>query len=48
MVDLNEEQRHTVSKGEPLRIVDPLTHGAYVLVRSDVYSNLDGDLPRPG
>jgi hypothetical protein len=34
--------------GEPVQIVDPLTHDAYVLVRAEVYAWLARELPRPG
>ena len=48
MIELNAEQRQAVAQGEPVRIVDPLTHDAYVLVRAEVYERLSGELPRPG
>lgn len=47
MIELNAEQRQAVAKGEPVHIVDPLTHDAYVLVRAEVYERLSGELPRP-
>ena len=48
MIELNAEQRQAVAQGEPVRIVDPLTHDAYVLVRAEVYERMSGELPRPG
>jgi hypothetical protein len=47
MIELNAEQRQAMAKGEPVQIVDPSTHDAYVLVRADVYERLSGELPRP-
>ena len=47
MIELNAEQRQAVTQGEPVRIVDPLTHDAYVLVRAEVFARLSGELPRP-
>jgi hypothetical protein len=40
MIELNPEQRQAVAQGEPVRIIDPLTRDAYVLVRADVYARL--------
>jgi hypothetical protein len=47
MIELDPEQRQAVAHGEPVRIVDPLTHDAYVLVRADVYARLAGEAERP-
>jgi hypothetical protein len=47
MIELSAEQRQAVAQGEPVQIVDPLTHDAYVLVRAEVYARLAGELPRP-
>jgi hypothetical protein len=47
MIELNAEQRQAVAHGEPVRIVDPVTHYAYVLVRADIYERLSGELPQP-
>ena len=47
MIELNPEQRQAVAQGEPVRIIDPLTHDAYVVVRAEVYARLAGTLPRP-
>jgi hypothetical protein len=47
MIELNAEQRQAVAQGEPVRIVDPLTQDAYVLVRAEVYERLSGELPPP-
>ena len=40
MIELNPEQRQAVAEGEPVRIIDPVTHDAYVLVREEVYARL--------
>jgi hypothetical protein len=40
MIELNPEQRQAVAEGEPVRIIDPLTHEAYVLMRAEVYARL--------
>jgi hypothetical protein len=48
MIELNAEQRQAIAKGEPVRLVDPSTQDAYVLVRADVYASLDAELPRAG
>lgn len=40
MIELNPEQRQAVAQGEPVRIIDPVTHDAYVLVRAEVYARL--------
>ena len=47
MIELNAEQRQTMAQGQPVRIIDPETHDAYVLFRAVDYARLDGDLPRP-
>jgi len=47
MIELNQEQRQAVEQGEPMRIIDPATHDAYILVRAEVYERLAGALPRP-
>ena len=47
MIELDPEQRQAVAHGEPVRIVDPMTHDAYVLVRADVYARLAGECERP-
>ena len=47
MIELNAEQRQAVAQGEPVQIVDPLTHDAYVLVRAEVFARLSGELPPP-
>jgi hypothetical protein len=47
MIELNAEQRQAVAKGEPVQIVDPETHDAYVVVRAEVFERLSGSLPRP-
>ena len=40
MIELNPEQRQAMAQGEPVRIIDPITHDAYILVRADVYARL--------
>jgi hypothetical protein len=47
MIELNPEQRQAVAQGEPVRIIDPLTRDAYVLVRADVYARLATIPQRP-
>src|SRR5262245_55426693 len=47
MIELNPEQRQAMAQGEPVHIIDPLTHDAYVLVPAEVYARLSGELPRP-
>ena len=39
MIELTEQQRQDLERPEPAAI-DPLTRGAYVLVRKDVYERL--------
>ena len=38
MIELSYEQRQAVSQGEPVRLVDPTTNEAYVLVRAEEYA----------
>ena len=33
MIELSAEQRQAIAQGEAVRIIDPLTQGAYVLLR---------------
>jgi hypothetical protein len=40
MIELNTEQRQAMAQGQPVRIIDPVTHDAYVLVRSEEYARL--------
>ena len=47
MIELNPEQRQAVAQGEPVRIIDPLTHDAYVLIRAEVYARLAALPVRP-
>jgi hypothetical protein len=47
MIELNVEQRQAMAHGEPVQIVDPTTHAAYVLVPAEVYARLAGPPPRP-
>jgi hypothetical protein len=45
MIDLTPEQRQAIAQGEALRVIDPLTHDAYVLVRADEFERLVGAPP---
>jgi hypothetical protein len=47
MIELKPEQRQAMAEGQPVRIVDPETHDAYVLFRAADYARLEGALPRP-
>jgi hypothetical protein len=47
MIELNAEQRQAMAHGEPVQIIDPMTHAAYVLVPAEVYARLAGPSPRP-
>lgn len=52
MIELSPEQRQAIAQGGALRIVDPLTHDAYVLVRAEEFERLAGatrlvDQPNP-
>jgi hypothetical protein len=54
MIDLDTEQQQAIAQGQPVRIIDPVTHDAYVLVRAEDYerlaelSHLSADRPNPG
>jgi hypothetical protein len=45
MIELTSEQLRAMAEGEALRIVDPVTHDAYVLVRADDYERMAGAPP---
>jgi hypothetical protein len=47
MIELTPEQRQAVEQGRPVRLVDPTTHDAYILVREDVYEPAAGPLLPP-
>jgi len=47
MIELSSEQRQAMAQGQPVRIIDPLTHDAYVLVRAEEYARLAGTPQRP-
>jgi hypothetical protein len=47
MIELDPEQRQAMVQGQPVRIIDPLTQDAYVLVRADLYARLAGAPERP-
>ena len=40
MIELDPEQRQAIAQGQPVRIIDPLTQDAYVLVRAEEYARL--------
>ncbi len=44
MIELTPEQRQAIEQqnGEPVRVVDPATQVAYVLVRAEVFEHLAG------
>jgi hypothetical protein len=48
MVVLSPEQRQAIGEagGQPVSIIDPLTHDAYVLVRAEVFARLAA-VPQP-
>src|SRR5437588_8594996 len=48
MIELTHEQRQAVHQGEPVRVRDPDSQDAYVVVRAEVYDRLGGPLARPG
>lgn len=51
MTGLTPEQRRLIERAgdEPVRIEDPETHQAYVLMRADVYERVRGVIePKPG
>jgi hypothetical protein len=47
MIELDPEQRQAIAQGEPVQIIDPLTHDAYVVVRAEDYARLTGAPQRP-
>ena len=40
MIELNAEQRQAIAQGQPVRVIDPATHDAYVVVRAEDYARL--------
>jgi hypothetical protein len=46
MIDLSTEQRQAMAQGQPVRIVDPSTHDAYVIVPAAQYERLVHSPPR--
>jgi len=48
MIELSAEQRQAIAQGEAVRIIDPLTQDAYVLLRAEDFECLMGMSPRPG
>jgi hypothetical protein len=40
MIELNPEQRQAIAQGQPVQVIDPVTHDAYVLVRAEDYARL--------
>lgn len=47
MIELSPEQRRAMALGEPVHIVDPVSHDAYVLVPAETYARLAGETGRP-
>ena len=47
MIELDSEQRQAIALGQPVRIIDPVTHDAYVLVRAEDYVRLAEAPQRP-
>jgi hypothetical protein len=47
MIELDAEQRQAMAQGRPVRIIDPVTHGAYVLVPAEEYERLAAAPLRP-
>jgi hypothetical protein len=47
MIELTPEQRQAVEQGQPVRVVDPTTRDAFVVVRAEVYEKLAGLAPPP-
>jgi len=47
MIELNSEQRQAMAQGQPVQIIDPVTHDTYVLVPAEMYARLSGEPPRP-
>ena len=49
MIELTAEQRQALAaqNGEPVRVVDPATHDAYVLMRAELYEQRVGLIPNP-
>jgi hypothetical protein len=46
MIELTPQQRQAVEQGEPVRVVDQTTQGAYVLMRTEVFERMAG-APQP-
>jgi hypothetical protein len=46
MIELTPEQRQALDerRGEPVRVLDPVTNNAYLLVREDVFERMAGVL----
>ncbi len=47
MIELDSEQRQAMAQGQPVRIIDPVTHDAFVLVRAEDYARLAERPQRP-
>jgi hypothetical protein len=45
MIVLTAEQQQAIEQGQPVRVVDPLTQGAYVVVRAEVFDQLLAETP---
>lgn len=46
-IELTDDQRQTLDREAPLRLLDGATHAAYVLLRADVYERLRAAAPPP-
>src|SRR5947209_6954343 len=47
MIELTPEQRQAMAQGQPVRIIDEITHDAYVLVRAEVFERMAGASQSP-
>jgi hypothetical protein len=47
MIELSAEQRQAIAQGEAVRIIDPLTQDALVVLRAEDFECLMGIPPRP-
>jgi hypothetical protein len=42
IIELDPAQRQAIAQRQPVQIIDPLTHDAYVVVRGEEYARLTG------
>ena len=47
MIELTPEQRRAMDRGEPVRVIDPATDEAYVVLRADAREGQAGMQPEP-